>query len=216
MKQGFLEVCASRCSFRSGDTARRRSRGAIIATQVSAVWLAVVLGLVLLYSAIARNPDDPVGPGVPPVGSLAGRFRLTGAYPASPAPVPYFAQRVPLGFSLMYLAGLLSGLLGIGSGAIKVLALDRAMRLPFKVSTTTSNFMIGVTTAASAGVFLRHGFIRSGLAIPVMHWACWPDRWLSAAVLMSTTPGKLKTFFRVILAILALEMIYNGLTLRKL
>jgi uncharacterized protein len=84
------------------------------------------------------------------------------------------------------------------------------MRLPFKVSTTTSNFMIGVTAAASAGVFLRHGFVRSGLAIPVM-LGVLAGSLAGASVLMSTAPGKLKTVFRVVLAILALEMIYNGL-----
>src|SRR2546422_3749882 len=68
----------------------------------------------------------------------------------------------------MAIAGLLSGLLGIGSGALKVLAMDRIMRLPFKVSTTTSNFMIGVTAAASAGIYLSRGYIHPGLAMPVM------------------------------------------------
>ena len=75
---------------------------------------------------------------------------------------------MPLGFVLMFVAGVLSGLLGIGSGALKVLAMDQAMRLPFKVSTTTSNFMIGVTAAASAGVYLARGYIDPGLAMPVM------------------------------------------------
>jgi uncharacterized protein len=75
---------------------------------------------------------------------------------------------VPLGFSLMALAGTLSGLLGIGSGAVKVLAMDQAMRIPFKVSATTSNFMIGVTAAASAEVYLHRGYIDPGLAMPVM------------------------------------------------
>src|ERR1035438_3384670 len=68
----------------------------------------------------------------------------------------------------MGIAGMLSGLLGIGSGAVKVLAMDLAMGLPFKVSTTTSNFMIGVTAAASAGVYLARGYIDPGLAMPVM------------------------------------------------
>jgi len=67
----------------------------------------------------------------------------------------------------MWLAGVLSGLLGIGSGALKVLAMDQAMRVPFKVSTTTSNFMIGVTAAASAGVYLSQGYIDPGLTMPV-------------------------------------------------
>src|SRR6202040_2512862 len=77
-------------------------------------------------------------------------------------------QRLPLGFTLMFGAGVLSGLLGIGSGAVKVLAMDQAMRLPFKVSTTTSNFMIGVTAAASAGVYFSRGYVAPELAMPVM------------------------------------------------
>ncbi len=68
----------------------------------------------------------------------------------------------------MYVAGVISGLLGIGSGAVKVLAMDQAMRIPFKVSTTTSNFMIGVTAAASAGIYLHRGYIDPGIAMPVM------------------------------------------------
>ena len=80
----------------------------------------------------------------------------------------YVPRRIPLGFGIMAGAGTLSGLLGIGSGAVKVLALDQAMRLPFKVSTTTSNFMIGVTAAASAGIYLHRGFIQPGLTMPVM------------------------------------------------
>ena len=208
VKEGFSNVRIG--MFLEMATVAGAITGATVAAHVSTVWLAVLLGVVLLYSAVARNPDDPPDSGPPPPGSLAARLRLTGAYPASPAPISYFAQHVPVGFSLMYIAGLLSGLLGIGSGAIKVLALDRAMRLPFKVSTTTSNFMIGVTAAAGSGVFLRHGFVRSGLAIPVM-LGVLAGSMAGAWVLLSTSPGKLKTFFRVILAALALEMIYDGL-----
>ena len=80
----------------------------------------------------------------------------------------YNVQHVPTGFSLMFGAGALSGLLGIGSGAVKVLAMDQAMKIPFKVSTTTSNFMIGVTAAASAGVYLNRGYVDPGLAILYM------------------------------------------------
>ncbi len=88
----------------------------------------------------------------------------------------YNVQRVPAGFSIMFGAGALSGLLGIGSGALKVLAMDQAMRIPFKVSTTTSNFMIGVTAAASAGVYLSRGYIDPGLSMPVM-LGVLPARW---------------------------------------
>ena len=80
----------------------------------------------------------------------------------------YGVRNVPAGFGLMFGAGALSGLLGIGSGAVKVIAMDRAMRIPFKVSTTTSNFMIGVTAAASAGLYLSRGYIDPRVAMPVM------------------------------------------------
>src|SRR5205085_503762 len=89
-------------------------------------------------------------------------------YPDLSGQIAYRARRVPLGFLLMFGAGVLSGLLGIGSGAFKVLAMDQVMRLPFKVSTTTSNFMIGVTAVASAGIYLGRGYIDPGLTMPVM------------------------------------------------
>ncbi len=80
----------------------------------------------------------------------------------------YKVDRIAGGFATMFGAGTLSGLLGIGSGAVKVLAMDQIMRIPFKVSTTTSNFMIGVTAAASAGIYLHRGYVDPGLAFPVM------------------------------------------------
>ena len=90
------------------------------------------------------------------------------SYPRPAGSAAYHVRRVPLGFLLMFVAGILSGLLGIGSGAVKVLAMDQAMGIPFKVSTTTSNFMIGVTAAASAGIYLGRGDVDPGLAMPVM------------------------------------------------
>lgn len=109
----------------------------------------------------------------------------------------------------MLLAGALSGLLGIGSGALKVIAMDRIMKMPFKVSTTTSNFMIGVTAAASAGIYLNRGYIDPVLAMPVMlgvllgatagtHW------------LMKSKTQTLRILFSVVILILAGEMIFNG------
>ena len=128
--------------------------------------IAIVFGVVLLYSAylsratpprISRRRPEPRPAGDPAAARTAPIPRPTGEQ-------AYHVQRVPLGFGLMFVAGALSGLLGIGSGAFKVLAMDQAMRLPFKVSTTTSNFMIGVTAAASAGIYLPRGYIDPGLA----------------------------------------------------
>ena len=145
--------------------------GASVATRLPGAAIEVVFGVVLLVSVYLtlslREPADQVA--LEPSGAgLARRLRLAGSYPTPAGEVAYAPRRVPLGFGIMAGAGVLSGLLGIGSGAVKVLALDQAMRLPFKVSTTTSNFMIGVTAAASAGVYLRRGFISPGLAMPVM------------------------------------------------
>jgi len=115
-----------------------------------------------------------------------------------------------VGFSMMILAGVLSGLLGIGSGGFKVLAMDQAMRLPFKVSTTTSNFMIGVTAAASAGVYLARGYIDPGLSMPVM-LGVLPGAFLGARVLAGTQTEILRTIFSIVLVVMALKMVYNNL-----
>jgi uncharacterized protein len=118
---------------------------------------------------------------------------------------------VPIGFSLMFIAGVLSGLLGIGSGAVKVLAMDQAMRLPFKVSTTTSNFMIGVTAAASAGVYLSRGYIDPGLAMPVV-LGVLSGSLLGTRVLVRAHTQFLRLIFSCVITVLAIEMIYNGIT----
>jgi len=99
---------------------------------------------------------------------VATFLKMDSNYPTVHGPKSYRVSNVPGGFSLMFFAGTLSGLLGIGSGAVKVLAMDQVMRIPFKVSTTTSTFMIGVTAAASAGVYLGRGYIDPVLAMPVM------------------------------------------------
>ena len=106
---------------------------------------------------------------------------------------------------------MLSGLLGIGSGAVKVLAMDQAMRLPFKVSTTTSNFMIGVTAAASAGIYLARGYIDPAIAMPVM-LGVLAGATAGARLLVRTQPKVLRILFAVVVAVLAVEMIYNGAT----
>lgn len=144
--------------------------GALLAAVVAPAALYVLLGVVLLFSALQQVVR--LGEELPPIADpppLAARLRLVGAYPDARLgrEVPYAAQRVPLGFALMAGAGVVSGLLGIGSGALKVLAMDGAMRLPMKVSSATSNFMIGVTAAASAGIYLSRGDVDPTIAAPV-------------------------------------------------
>ena len=172
--------------------------------------IAVVFGVVLLISAylssrprtnenIADKPDP-----------MAVRLRLDGSYPTPEGLQSYHVHQVPLGFGLMFVAGVLSGLLGIGSGALKVLALDQAMRLPFKVSTTTSNFMIGVTAAASAGIYLGRGYIDPGLALPVMLGVLLGSL-LGREVLAHAKVKTLRIVFALVITALAIEMIYKGL-----
>ncbi len=111
----------------------------------------------------------------------------------------------------MFGAGALSGLLGIGSGAVKVIAMDRAMRIPFKVSTTTSNFMIGVTAAASAGVYLSRGYIDPRVTMPVM-LGVLAGAYLGTKVLVRARVRTLRIVFGTVILLLAIEMILNGIT----
>jgi uncharacterized membrane protein YfcA len=111
----------------------------------------------------------------------------------------------------MFAAGALSGLLGIGSGAVKVIGMDQIMRIPFKVSTTTSNFMIGVTAAASAGVYLNRGYIDPGLTMPVMLGVLIGSL-LGARLLAGTKTRVLRLVFAAVILVLGVEMIYKGLT----
>lgn len=172
--------------------------------------LAIVFGIVLLVSAYLSRPGHEGEKGAGRSDPLAVRLRLDGSYPTPQGLRHYPVHHVPLGFGLMYVAGVLSGLLGIGSGAFKVLAMDQVMRLPFKVSTTTSNFMIGVTAAASAGIYLGHGFIRPGVAMPAMLGVLLGSM-LGARVLVTARVSVLRQVFVAVIVILALQMIYKAI-----
>jgi uncharacterized protein len=184
--------------------------GAWLAPEVGVSYLAIIFGVVLLVSAFlsGRPHAEPALEGAPD--PIAVRLKLDGSYPSLDGKKPYHVRRVPLGFALMFVAGLISGMLGIGSGAFKVLAMDRAMCLPFKVSTTTSNFMIGVTAAASAGVYLRRGWIDPGLALPVVVGVLIGSM-LGARVLALVRARVLRIVFGLVVVALAVQMIYKGL-----
>ena len=183
--------------------------GAFLATRIPTAAIAIIFGLVLLYSAwtsIAQPPDLAA----PDTGRFARLLRLDGHYPTADGPRAYHVTGVPAGFGLMWIAGVLSGLLGIGSGAVKVLAMDRAMRIPFKVSTTTSNFMIGVTAAASAGIYLHRGYLDPGMAMPVM-LGVLGGALLGARILPHAKVRTLRIVFAVAIAAVAIEMIFKGI-----
>jgi uncharacterized membrane protein YfcA len=184
--------------------------GAVLAGFIPTSALAVLFGLVLLYTAYRslRAPEEH-STGLPS-DPLAVRLRLDSTYPTAAGVRAYSVQGVKKGFALMFVAGILSALLGIGSGIVKVLAMDHTMKLPFKVSTTTSNFMIGVTAAASAGVYLHRGYIEPALAFPVM-LGVLGGALLGARILSGARTLWLRRIFTTVVVVLALEMLYKGL-----
>jgi uncharacterized membrane protein YfcA len=184
--------------------------GAYLTARISTHAIGIIFGIVLLYSAWSsfRNQQHELPQGR---NLLAEKLKLSGDYPTAQGREAYTAQNIPAGFGIMFIAGILSGLLGIGSGAIKVLAMDHAMKLPFKVSTTTSNFMIGVTAAASAGIYLGRGYIAPGLAAPVM-LGVLAGSLLGARLLVRIGVPVLRVIFALVIVALGVEMIYSGAT----
>lgn len=182
--------------------------GAWLATFTPTRGIAIVFGLVLLYSvyiSFQRHDDDIVAKN-----KWSDRLKMNGTFPGPDGKEQEYAvKHISGGFATMVGAGALSGLLGIGSGAVKVLAMDHIMRIPFKVSTTTSNFMIGVTAAASAGIYLRRGYINPTLAAPVMIGVLIGSL-IGARLLVKTHVKSLRQIFAVVIFFLAVEMIYNG------
>jgi len=179
--------------------------GASIVGLISVNVVSIIFAVILFYSAITTfikkneqviNEPDPI----------AKKMKLNGNYPVGDTLVSYNVKKVPQGFIMMILAGVLSGLLGIGSGAAKVLAMDQIMKIPFKVSTTTSNFMIGVTAAASAGIYLKNGYIHAALVMPVL-LGVLSGAFLGAKILTFTSSKSLKIIFSVIILVMAYEML---------
>lgn len=184
--------------------------GAWLATITPTKGIAIVFGCILIFSAAVSNRRRAVPDPNGAQDDLASRLRLNGSYPVAGRKQAYKVRRVPLGFGMMFGAGTLSGLLGIGSGAVKVLAMDEAMQVPFKVSTTTSNFMIGVTAAASAGIYLSRGYIEPSLAMPVT-LGVLAGSLLGAKLLVRARTKSIRILFAVVIAALGIEMIYSGL-----
>jgi len=185
--------------------------GATLAAIVSPAFLGVVFGVVLLHSAWVSTRGHPAARAGQTADRLAEKLRMNGSFPTPEGQRSYQVSHVKTGFGLMFVAGAVSGLLGIGSGALKVVAMDRAMRIPFKVSTTTSNFMIGVTAAASAGIYLGRGYIDPGLTMPVVLGVLGGSI-LGARILPGAPTKTLRLIFAVVVAVLAIEMIYSALT----
>jgi uncharacterized membrane protein YfcA len=185
--------------------------GAYLTAKVSGNAIAIIFGTVLMYSAyVSRRTRTRTDVEQPP-DPQATKLKMNGSFPDTSGVRQYNVYHVPTGFGVMWVAGALSGLLGIGSGALKVVAMDQAMKIPFKVSTTTSNFMIGVTAAASAGVYLSRGYIDPSLAMPVMIGVLIGSL-MGTRVLVKTQTKRLRLVFSVVIVLLGVEMMFKGLT----
>ena len=207
VKEGYSNIRAG--MFLEIATTLGAVAGAHLTTAIPASGLALIFGAVLLYSAWHTLRPQPEASQSSP-DPLAEKFNLNGEYPGPQGAIRYSVSRVKAGFSLMFGAGLLSGLLGIGSGALKVIAMDQVMRIPFKVSTTTSNFMIGVTAAASAGIYLSRGYIQPPVVMPVM-LGVLAGSLVGARLLTHAATRPLRLLFAAVVGVLAVEMIAGGI-----
>ena len=183
--------------------------GAFLAAYISTSIIAIIFGIILILSAITSlmKKEDPIETNHKSV--LAKKLKLNSSFPTASGEQFYSVKNVGGGFLMMNIAGIISGLLGIGSGALKVIAMDNIMRIPFKVSTTTSNFMIGVTAAASAGIYLKRGYIDPGLSMPVVLGVLL-GAFLGSKILFRVKSSALRILFAIVIFVLAFEMIYNG------
>lgn len=184
--------------------------GAFLGTIIPTKDLAILFGFILLQAAwqTSRKHSESKTRGQPD--PLGEKLRLGGVYRSGGKDEPYLVHRVKTGFAMMFGAGTVSGLLGIGSGSLKVIAMDQAMQIPFKVSTATSTFMIGVTAAASASVYLSRGYVDPAIAMPVMLGVLFGSL-LGARVLPILPVLTLRRLFAIVVGIIAVEMIVNGI-----
>ena len=185
--------------------------GAAVAIYLNSNTIAIIYGGVLVLTAAMQQRRKSDHDGV--VGSeMARRLKLFGSWPQKDGTMKQYQLRhVGGGFSVMYVAGVLSGILGIGSGVLKVIAMDGIMKVPFKVSTTTSNFMMGVTACASAVIYVQRGNIVPGMACPVMIGVLFGA--LTGAKLLKRLDVRLlRRIFCIVILMVAANMIYQGAT----
>lgn len=184
--------------------------GVAYGSHLPASTLSFIFGVFLLYCAISSLYQVKQQETGFVSDKIALSLKLNNSYPTKNGLKEYPVHRAPLGYLIMFLAGGLSGILGIGSGALKVVALDRVMGLPFKVSTTTSNFMIGVTAAASAGLYLKLGYIDPVITMPVVLGVTCGS-FIGARLLPHMTTTALRQLFASIVILIGLQMIWKTL-----
>lgn len=182
--------------------------GFLLAKSVNSQFLFILFGFFLLFSALMmlRKKEDHRAEIDHP---WSMKLKLAGSYPEKGELVHYKVANVPLGLALMTVAGVLSALLGIGSGIFKVMAMDGVMKLPMKVSSATSNFMIGVTATASAGAYFLRGDIRPEIACPVSVGIIIGS-WVGAVVMPKMPAAIIRKIFVVVLSVVAVQMLQKG------
>jgi uncharacterized membrane protein YfcA len=183
--------------------------GFLISKHIQSSALYLIFGIFLLFSTLMmlRKRGDSLSHTDHP---WSTKLRLASSYPdASGAPISYAVENVPAGLLLMFFAGCMSALLGIGSGILKVLAMDGAMKLPMKVSSATSNFMIGVTATASAGAYLIEGDVHPQIAAPVAVGII-VGSYVGARAMIGMQPKLIRQIFIVVLTIVSVQMILKG------
>ncbi|MEX1117623.1 MAG: sulfite exporter TauE/SafE family protein [Terrimicrobiaceae bacterium] len=184
--------------------------GAMLAVVLDQAVLSVIFGAALLVTvglSLRKNPDPAES--AKKSDPLAEKLHLPGTMPTEHGPESYTVQRVIPGFAMMWVAGVLSGLLGIGSGAFKVVAMDQLMRIPFKVTTATSNFMIGVTAAASVGIYLKRGYLDPALVAPVA-LGVLAGAFVGARLLPVAPVKLLRVIFLTLVSVIAVQMVLRG------
>jgi uncharacterized membrane protein YfcA len=185
--------------------------GALLATVLNQSTLSIIFGSALLITVVlSLRPKKDLVDENTPSDPLAVKLRLPGTMPVDGLRKAYPVLHVVPGFLIMIVAGLLSGLLGIGSGSFKVVAMDQVMGIPFKVTTATSNFMIGVTAAASVGIYLKRGYLDPGLAAPVA-LGVLAGAFVGAKLLTVAPVKLLKIIFLSAVSLVSVQMILNGL-----
>lgn len=184
--------------------------GALVSGMLNPNTIGIIFASILLLTVILNLKGKPDHQEPLIKGSLEEKLKLYGTFPDKGVIKSYSARNTVSGFFMMIFAGAMSGLLGIGSGALKVLAMDNMMKLPFKVSTTTSNFMIGVTAVASSLIYFQRGEIIPYVAAPVLIGIV-VGSFIGSKTLMVSKTKKLKTFFAIVITFLSLYMMYNGI-----
>lgn len=181
--------------------------GAILVPFIPKTFITLLFAIILFISAFLTLKRNVNQKSIPTSHAWATQLRLG----VESGPNQYTVQNVPLALAVMTIAGSLAGLLGIGAGVLKVLAMDQMMRLPYKVSTATSNFIIGITAAVSVGIYYANGYIEPGIIFPVMLGVTL-GAVIGGRVLIRTRSVILRIIFSIMIGFLGIEMFYKALT----